>query len=73
VRSYPDRHVRSYADTCGLGLSRFVSAGVVLGTDLVYLSATVRSYGELAHFCPRGVVDSDTGCSIAGPRGADVD
>ena len=36
--------------TCGPGLSRFVSAGVVLGTDLVYLSATVRGCGELARF-----------------------
>jgi hypothetical protein len=59
--------------TCGLGLWRFVSAGVALGTDLVYLSATVRGYGELAHFRPGGVGDPDTGCSIAGPRGADVD
>jgi hypothetical protein len=59
--------------TCGLGLSRFVSAGVVLGTDLVYLSATVRGYGESAHFRPGGVVDPDTGCRLAGPRGADVD
>jgi hypothetical protein len=60
--------------TCGLGLSRFVSAGVVLGTDLVaHLSATVRGYGELARFCPGSVVDPDTGCCLAGPRGADVD
>ncbi|HLM22894.1 MAG TPA: hypothetical protein VK390_15400, partial [Propionibacteriaceae bacterium] len=41
--------------TCGLGLSGFVSAGVMLGTDLVYLSATVRGYGELARFRPGGV------------------
>jgi hypothetical protein len=58
--------------TCGLGLSRFVSAGVVLGTDLVYLSATVRGYGEPAHFRPGGVVDPDTG-RLAGPGGADLD
>jgi len=55
------------------GLSRFVSAGVVLGTDLVYLSATVRGYGELARFRPGGVVDPYTGCCLAGPRGADLD
>ena len=47
--------------------------GVLLGTDLVYLSATVRGYGELARFRPGGVVDPDTGCCLAGPRGADVD
>jgi hypothetical protein len=57
----------------GLGLSRFVSAGVVLGTDLVYLSATVRGYGEPARFRPGGVVDPDTGCCLADPRGADLD
>jgi hypothetical protein len=59
--------------TCGLGLWRFVSAGVARGTDLVYLSATVRCHGEPAHFRPPGVVDPDTGCSIAGPRRADLD
>src|SRR4029453_10418447 len=49
-------------------------AGVVLGTDLVaHLSATVRGYGELARFRPGGVVDPDTGCCLAGPRGADLD
>jgi len=59
--------------TCGLGLSRFVPAGVVLGTDLVRPSATVRRYGEPARFRPGGVVALDTGCSMAGPRRADVD
>jgi hypothetical protein len=60
--------------TCGLGLSRFVSAGVVLGTDLIaHLSATVRGNGELARFRPGGVVDPDTRCCLAGPRGADLD
>jgi hypothetical protein len=59
--------------TGGLGLSRFMPAGEVLGMDLVYLSATVRGNGELARFRPGGVVDPYTGCCFAGPRGADVD
>jgi hypothetical protein len=59
--------------TCGLGLWRFVSAGVALGTDLVYLSATVRCHGEPAHFRPGGVVDADTGCVLIAPRRADID
>jgi hypothetical protein len=42
-------------------------------TDLAYLSATVRRYGEPVRFRPGGVVDPDTGCSLAGPGRADVD
>ena len=30
-----------------------------------YLSATARGYGEPARFRPGGVVDLDTGCSVA--------
>jgi hypothetical protein len=37
------------------------------------LSAAARRYGEPACFRPSGVVDLDTGCSVAGPRRADVD
>jgi len=59
--------------TCGLSLSRFVSAAVALGTRWVYLSATLRRYGESARFRPGGVVDPDTRCCLAGPRGADLD
>jgi hypothetical protein len=55
------------------GSVEVLSAGVVLGTDLLYLSATVRGYGEPARFRPGGVVDPDTGCCLAGPRGAGLD
>ena len=59
--------------TCRLGLSRFVSAGAVVDTGFVELSATVRGDGEPARFRPGGVGDPDTGCSLPSPRGADVD
>ena len=42
-------------------------------SDTRHLSATVRRYGEPARFRPSGVVDPATGCSLAGPRPADVD
>ena len=51
--------------TCRLGLSRFVSAGAVLGTEFVELSATVRGYGEPARVRPGVVGDPNTGCSLS--------
>jgi hypothetical protein len=63
----------SFASSHGLGLSRFVSAGAVVGTEFVELSATVRGYGEPARFRPGVVGDPDTGCSLSSPRRADVD
>ena len=50
-----------------------VKLDLIVAAWLSYLSATARGCSESARFRPGGVVDPVTGCSLAGPRRADVD